>query len=86
MDYLACMDFVSNCLYGPYGLWTMLLTCVDILMDYASDMCEYSGSWWTCWWYLVEYMFVSYCDVLLSRQMLVKQVKLLRIFSVIRSS
>jgi hypothetical protein len=41
----------------------MLLTCVDILMDYASDMCEYSGSWWTCWWYLVEYMFVSYCDV-----------------------
>jgi hypothetical protein len=49
-------------------------------------MCGYCGSWWTYWWCLVEYMFVSYCDVLLLLWILVKQEKLLRIFPVIRSS
>jgi hypothetical protein len=64
-------------------LWTLPRVWT---MDYASDMCGYSGSWWICWWYFVEYIFVSYCDVLFSLWMLIKQVKLLRIFPVIRSS
>jgi hypothetical protein len=48
-------------LYDLFSLYGILWT-----IDYASDMCGYSGSWWICWWYLVEYMFVSYCDVLFS--------------------
>jgi hypothetical protein len=68
-------------LYGLFRAYGLLWT-----MDYAFDMCGYSSSWLICWWYFVEYMFISYYDVLFSLRMLVKQVKLLRIFPVIRSS
>jgi hypothetical protein len=69
------VDFISDLFV--WTLWTM---------DYASDMCGYSDSWWIYWWYLVECIFVSYCDVLLSLCMLVKQVKLLQKIFVISSS
>jgi hypothetical protein len=61
MDYWTVWTVVIICFYGLYGHYGLFGQCLTFSFDEWTMVLLYA----VVMWYLVQYMFVSYCDIIL---------------------